>query len=169
MPGLVGIGLRYVLIRRLANACGSVVAIHSGCYIYYPERLSIGEHVSFHPMCYVDACGTIELGSGVSLAHGVTIMSTEHQFDDDSILIRDAPVRHEAVRIGNDVWIGAGARILAGTTIGERSIVAAGAVVTRDVPERTIVAGVPARVIRTLDQRPATGPATNSKPDEPVP
>ncbi|MBQ3301685.1 MAG: maltose O-acetyltransferase, partial [Eggerthellaceae bacterium] len=54
------------------------------------------------------------------------------------------------VRIGNDVWVGAGAIILAGVTIGDKAVIGAGSVVTRDVPERVVVAGSPARVIRRL-------------------
>ena len=98
-------------------------------------------------MCYIDATGGISIGDDVSIAHAVTIMSTNHRFDDPDENIRDQGVVAAPTRIENDVWIGAGARIMAGVTIGSGSVVAAGAIVTKDVPARSVVAGVPARVI----------------------
>ncbi|GAB2518759.1 hypothetical protein GCM10027267_14350 [Paramicrobacterium agarici] len=100
-------------------------------------------------MCYLDASGGIEIGSDVSIAHSTTIMSTNHTWLDEKIPIRDQPVSLERTIIENDVWIGAGVRILAGVTIGSGAVVAAGAVVTANVPAHTIVGGVPAKVIKT--------------------
>ena len=75
-------------------------------------------------------------------------MATDHDYTQPGFMIRDAPVKPARVTIGDDVWIGAGARILAGVTIGAHAVVGAGAVVTRDVPTRQVVAGVPARVLK---------------------
>lgn len=139
---------RYVLLRSLTKNCGAVVDVREDVFVYRPELLSLGSHVSIHPLCYIDATGGIDIGDDVSIAHGVSIMSTEHRLDRVDIPIRDQGVSSARVSIGDDIWIGAGARILAGVTIGSGAIIGAGAVVTRDVEPRSIVGGVPARVLR---------------------
>lgn len=146
--GLKGLLLRYALLKTLAVSCGSNVSIHPGVYILSPERLSIGENVSIHPMCYIDATGGMDVGSDVSIAHGVTVMSTSHSYEIIDVPIKDQVVVTEATRICDNVWIGAKATILSGIKIGMGSVVAAGAVVTKDVTTKTIVAGVPARIIK---------------------
>ena len=95
----------------------------------------------------------IEIGDNVSIAHGVSILSFDHGYADPALPFRDNPVILKKVTIGDNVWIGCGVRILKGVEIGSGSIVAAGAVVTRNVPPGVIVAGVPARVLHTLEQK----------------
>jgi len=147
VPTRLGIALRWALVRRLARACGDCVAVHETVFLFRLEHAELGAHVSLHPMCYVDATGGLTIGSDVSIAHGASILTTEHDYAVPGVATRDATVRPAPVAIGNDVWIGAGARILAGVRIGAHAVVGAGAVVTRDVPAGTIVAGVPARPI----------------------
>jgi acetyltransferase-like isoleucine patch superfamily enzyme len=103
-------------------------------------------------MSYLDADGGLEIGSDVSIAHGTTIMTTEHDYEFSGGTMRDVPVKPAAVKIGNDVWIGAGVKILAGVNIGDHVVVGAGAVVTRDIPSDSIAVGVPARVVKSLDK-----------------
>lgn len=146
VPTLVGLGLRYVLLRRLAEQCGDCVAVFEGAYIRAPHRLTLGSNVSIHPMCYLDATGGLFIGSDVSIAHGATVMTSTHVYASLDQRTRDrAELR--ATRIGDDVWIGAGARILGGVTIGDHVVVGAQSVVTESIPPGAVVAGVPARVI----------------------
>lgn len=146
--GRVGLGVRFILLSTLAREVGEVVAIFDDVRIYRPCNIALGSHISVHPLSYLDGSGGIRIGDNVSIAHNVTIMSTEHGIALNSGLIREQSVRRSSVQIGEDVWIGAGARILAGTTIGDGAVIAAGAVVTRSVPPLAIVGGVPARIIR---------------------
>jgi acetyltransferase-like isoleucine patch superfamily enzyme len=149
LPTRLGIAARWILVRRLAKRCGDCVAIHEGVYLFRLEHAEIGDNLSVHPMCYIEATGGLVIGNDVSIAHGASILTTEHDYTQPGVTIRDAPVTRAAVTIGDDVWIGAGARILAGVTIGSHAVVGAGAVVTRDVPARQVVAGVPARVLKS--------------------
>ena len=94
--------------------------------------------------------GPVTIGNHVNLAQGITVTALNHNFDDVERRIDEQGVSTQPVVIGDDVWIGANAVILPGVTIGHHVVVAAGAVVTKDVPSRTLVAGVPAEVIRQL-------------------
>ena len=85
------------------------------------------------------------------LAQGITVTALNHNFEDTTRRIDQQGVSTKPVVIGDDVWIGANAVILPGVTIGPHSVVAAGAVVTRDVPPGCVVGGVPAKVIRQLE------------------
>ena len=94
--------------------------------------------------------GPVTIGSHVNLAQGITVTALNHNFEDKNKRIDEQGVSTKPVVIGDDVWIGANAVILPGVTIGKHAVVAAGAVVTTDIPENTVVGGVPAKVIKKL-------------------
>ena len=94
--------------------------------------------------------GPVKIGNNVNLAQGITVTALNHNFIDPCKRIDEQGVSTSAVNIGNDIWIGANAVILPGVSIGNHSVVAAGAVVTKDVPAHTLVAGVPAKVIKEI-------------------
>ncbi|MCR4808827.1 MAG: acyltransferase [Prevotella sp.] len=91
--------------------------------------------------------GPVTIGSHVNLAQGVVVTALNHNFSDKSLRIDQQGISTRPVVISDDVWVGANAVILPGVTIGTHAVVAAGAVVTKDVPPHTVVAGVPAKVI----------------------
>ncbi len=155
VPTKLGIAMRYIIISRLARKCGECVAIYENVYLPNIDKLELGDHISIHPMCYLDASGGLKIGSHVSIAHASTVMTTEHSYNNHLISIRDAPVIYAPVTIENNVWIGCGVRILAGTSIGSGSVVGAGAVVTKDVDAGTICVGVPARPVKTISNKAA--------------
>ena len=94
--------------------------------------------------------GPVSIGNHVNLAQGITVTALNHNFADVQRLIDEQGISTKPVVIGNDVWIGANAVILPGVTIGHHAVVAAGAVVTKDVPDFCVVAGVPAKVVKGL-------------------
>ena len=148
--GKLGLAIRYAVAKSSAKACGEVVYIGPYVEIRHWENLRLGANVSLHRGCYIDASGGISLGNDVSVAHGTSILSENHQWEDSLLPIRDNSVQLAEVRISDDVWIGCGCRILAGVSIGSRAVVAAGAVVSGDVAPGTLVGGVPARLLKNI-------------------
>ena len=94
--------------------------------------------------------GPITIGSHVNLAQGITITALNHNFDDSEKRIDQQGISTKEVVLEDDIWVGANAVILPGVTIGKHAVVAAGAIVTKDVPPHSLVAGVPAKVIRQI-------------------
>ena len=94
--------------------------------------------------------GPVTIGHHVNLAQGITVTALNHVFSDTGKRIDEQGITTDPVVIEDDIWIGANAVILPGVKIGNHSVVAAGAVVTKDVPPHTLVAGVPAKVIKQL-------------------
>jgi acetyltransferase-like isoleucine patch superfamily enzyme len=144
----LAIFIRYICLKNICKECGNNVAIFSGVYLINPEKLMLGDNISIHPMCYIDATGGICIGNDVSIAHSSTVMSTEHLYDNLYVNIKDQGSISKSTIIEENVWIGAGSRLLAGTTVRRGSIIAAGALVKNEVKQYTIVGGVPAKIIR---------------------
>ena len=108
----------------------------------------IGEHTRIG--LHNTVIGPVTIGSHVNLAQGITITALNHNFKDNNQRIDDQGVSTNQVIIGDDIWIGANAVVLPGVSIGNHSVVAAGAVVTKDVPPHSLVAGVPAKIIKEI-------------------
>ena len=111
-------------------------------------RLRVGANVFVNHGCTFNDMGGIEIGDDTMIGPNVSLLTAGHP---TAVADRRAGITIAPIHVGANVWIGAGATILAGVTVGDGAVVAAGAVVTRDVPPATLVAGVPARTVRTLD------------------
>lgn len=148
--GGFGVFIRFILVKKLAKQCGSNVGIKQYVIIENIENISFGSNISIHPFCYLDGTGGIEIGDDTSIAHSSSIMSTNHTWGNMMVSIKYNPIVLHKVSIASGVWIGCGCRLLAGVNVGERSIIAAGAVVTKDVEPNTIVGGVPAKLIKRM-------------------
>jgi acetyltransferase-like isoleucine patch superfamily enzyme len=149
-PGRIGILLRYLYLARLSKSCGDNVSIGRRCTIQNWGGLQVGTNVTLHIGSYVDALGGISIGSNVSIAHSTSILSFEHTWEDVDTAIKYNPLRPEPVNIADDVWIGCGVRIMAGANIGPRTVIAAGAVVSRGSYARGVYGGVPAKLLKPL-------------------
>jgi chloramphenicol O-acetyltransferase type B len=112
-----------------------------------PGRVSVGDHCYVGRHSYLD--GDIEIGHFVMLASNVAIVGGDHRFDQPGVLMAEGGREPWLkTRIGNDVWIGHGAIMLNGISIGDGAIIGAGSVVTSDIPPYSIAAGNPARILR---------------------
>lgn len=137
-PGNISVGNSFFVDSGLLlSACGD-------------GRIDIGDRFGANGGVRIiaDCGGHVMIGDDVIIGPGVVIRASNHHFADIGQPIRQQGHVAQTIRIGSDVWIGANAVILPGVNIGNHAIVAAGAVVSHDVPEYMIVAGVPARVIR---------------------
>lgn len=115
-------------------------------------KLQIGDDTVIHLNFHCGAAESVKIGRSVLIAGGVYITDHDHVFDDPILPARWVRgLVSKPVVIGDGAWLGEGCVILKGVTVGERAVIGANAVVTRDVPPFTIVGGIPARVIRTID------------------
>ena len=110
------------------------------------KNITIGKNVFINACCKFQDQGGITIGDGVLIGHNVTIATLNH---DERPQCRQY-IYPKPVKIGNNVWIGSNATILAGVTIGDGAIIGANALVTHDVPKNTIVAGIPAKILRKV-------------------
>ena len=147
---IIFIGLRYFIPKSLIKNCGDNVKIGTNVQNLGWDKLFIGSNVSIHSNCYLDANGQITIGDNISIAHNSTILSTNHDWKDKTTPIKYNPVTYGKVTIFDDVWIGCGCRILAGVHIQNRAIIAAGAIVNKNVDSNVIVGGIPAKVIKEI-------------------
>jgi acetyltransferase-like isoleucine patch superfamily enzyme len=113
--------------------------------------ITIGHRTGINARAYLGGQGGITIGNDVIMGPNVQIFSENHNFDKLGIPIKDQGATRQPVNIGNGCWIGAGTTILAGVEIGDGCVIAAGSVVTKSVPANTVVAGVPARVIKSRE------------------
>lgn len=134
---------------------GGPLSIGNNCVFYErssiwstTKGISIGNNVSVGIGTYIN--GHIEIADEVRIADSVRIYSWNHNFLNTKIPVARQGTKEGKVKIGYNCWIGSGAAILSNVTIGKGSVVAAGAVVTKNVPENCVVAGVPAKIIKRL-------------------
>jgi acetyltransferase-like isoleucine patch superfamily enzyme len=141
--GLPSHTLRVFLYRSLTGVhIGARTSIHRGCRFYRPSGVTIGGHTVINRDVLLDGRMGLQIGANVSISEGAAIITLEHDPDSPTFETRGA-----LVRIGDRVFVGARAILLPGVAIGEGAVIAAGAVVTRDVEPFAIVGGVPARPI----------------------
>lgn len=110
-------------------------------------HISLGTFVYVGPFSILRGDGGLEIGNDVLISPQVIIMSANHIYKDRTRLIREQGETRLGICIEDDVWIGAGAKVLDGVTVGRGAVIGAGAVVTRDVPCYSVAVGVPARVV----------------------
>jgi acetyltransferase-like isoleucine patch superfamily enzyme len=128
--------------------CGRDCDFESDMIIRNPRHVSIGDRCSFSAFVVLDAHDRITVGNDCMFALRVTVSTATHDYAGTPMNSRTLT---KPVVIGNDVWLGVGATVLPGITIGDGAVIGAHALVTKDVPPRAIVVGVPARVLKYRD------------------
>lgn len=116
-------------------------------YTDYGRNIRVGKRVFINSGCCFQDQGGIELGDGCLIGHQVVIATLNHDLDPN----KRGSMIPAKVTLGKNVWVGAHATILPGVTVGDNAVIAAGAVVTKDVPAYCVAAGVPARVIKQIE------------------
>ncbi|WP_202640705.1 acyltransferase [Vibrio fluvialis] len=150
VPTRFGVMLRYICFKLLSPDSGSNIYIGRFVTLKSMEQLKVGSNVSIHEYCYIDAKGGINIGDNVSIAHNTSILSFNHTFSDPHTPIKYNRLVIEPIFIGSDVWIGCGCRILSGVKIGQRSVIGAGSVVSKEIYGNSLYLGVPAKKIRDI-------------------
>ena len=155
MPGWrFGYWLRGVLARRIFKSCGPGVLIKHGAYFGSGSEVELGARSQIGHNARIDH--DVVIGADVLMGPDVVMMSAGHEYSDPTLPInQQGQTPRRPIHIGNDVWIGTRVVVLPGVHIGDGAVVGANAVVTRDVPPRAVVAGVPARLIHMRGAQPA--------------
>ncbi len=117
-------------------------------YTDFGKNITVGKNVFINSCCCFQDQGGITIGDGSLIGHQVVLATLNHDLNPKN----RANMVAKPIVIGKNVWIGAHATVLSGVNIGDNAVIAAGAVVTKDVPENAIVAGVPARIIKTIKE-----------------
>lgn len=147
LPMLGGDVVRWAVLKLFLRRIDGWVWFRDNVTIWFPEGVSIGSGSMVGENCFLDGFGGLSIGRDVLIAHNTSLISEDHGYATRRIPIRRQPKTPGAIVVGNDVWIGCGVRVLKGVTIGDGAIIAAGAVVTKDVPPYAIVGGIPGRVL----------------------
>ena len=139
--------LRALFSRLTGEEADESFSLFPPFYTDFGKNIHIGKNVFINSGCCFQDQGGIVLGDGFLIGHQVVIATLNHDLDPK----KRGGMYPAPVVLGKNVWVGAHATILAGVTIGDDSVIAAGAVVTKNVPAGVVAGGVPARVIRQLD------------------
>lgn len=148
--GRASILLRYLFIDRFSECVGAALYVGRFVVVKNLSSLRLGDNVSIHDYCYLDCIGGIFVGDNVSIAHNCSLVSFDHEWQNTEIPIKYNNISINPITIENDVWVGAGVRILAGCHIESRVVIAAGSVVKGRLESNFLYAGVPARKIKPL-------------------
>lgn len=138
--------VRALLSRLFGKEVDSSFRVFPPFYTDFGKNITVGKDVFINACCHFQDHGGVVLGDGCQIGHNVVFATLNHGLaPEDRQTTYPAPIV-----LGKNVWVGSNSTILQGVTIGDNAVVGAGAVVTKDVPENTIVGGVPAKIIRHI-------------------
>jgi maltose O-acetyltransferase len=145
--------LRDRLLRELLGAVGQGVEVKPPFRCDYGSAIAIGARTFVNYACVMLDVAPIAIGESCQIGPGVQLLTPTHPIDPEPRRVGWEAA--EPITLGDNVWLGGGAIVCPGVTIGADTVVGAGAVVTRDLPAGVVAAGVPARVLREIDERDA--------------
>ena len=138
--------VRNLLSRLFGKTVDESFRVFPPFYTDFGKNITVGKNVFINACCHFQDHGGVSLGDGCQIGHNVVFATLNHGLaPEDRQTTYPAPIT-----LGKNVWVGSNSTILQGVTIGDNAVIAAGAVVTKDVPENTIVGGVPARITRKI-------------------
>lgn len=138
--------MRALLAELTGSPIADTVAVFPPLYSDFGKNIRLGERVFINSGCRFQDQGGVTIGDDCLIGHNTVFASLNHDLDP----ARRADMIPAPIVVGRNVWIGSNSTILSGVTIGENAVVAAASVVTKDVPANSVVAGSPARVVRTI-------------------
>lgn len=138
--------LREIMGRLIGKKVDDSFRMFPPFYTDFGKNITIGKEVFINSGCHFQDQGGIEIGDGALIGHNVVLATINHDLNPKG----NRKNHYAPIRIGAHVWIGSNATVLPGVTIGDHAVVAAGAVVTRDIPAMTVVGGVPAKVLKVI-------------------
>lgn len=147
IPGRTGCALRNKFMRYQH---GKNVQVWEGVQIDKPSKLKIGDNVSINRGCVINAGGGISIGNNVLIGPNVMIYSQNHRIESKVLPFNQQGYNYKEVEIGDNVWLAANVIVLPGVRIGNNVVVAAGSVVTKDIPSNKLFGGTPAKQIKEL-------------------
>lgn len=138
--------MRQLFFKLIGKPVDDTFGLHPPFHTECGINITIGKNVFINSGCHFQDHGGITIGDGTLIGHNVVLATLNHNMDPNNRKdMFPAPIV-----IGKNVWIGSNATIVPGVSVGDGSIIAAGAVVTKDVPENTVVGGVPANIIKRI-------------------
>lgn len=140
-----------VKLGKRVNIGGYTIVSCTGHLAKYGRGIIVGDDSGIGEFGYIGAAGGVTIGRDVIMGQYVSFHSQQHRYADVSKLIRQQGTTEAGIVIGDNCWIGAKATFLDGSVVGSHSVVAAGAVVRGEFPSRSLIAGIPAKVLRSLD------------------
>ncbi len=170
IPSYTGERIRGVIFKFMGFDIGYGSGFSGAPSISGPRplqaNLHIGKHCWFNCDCIFDIGAPVNIGNNVAVGHQVMFITTSHEIG--TLGRRAGPLTVGPITIGDGVWLGARCMILPGVTVGTGAVIAAGAVVTRNVPPNVMVGGVPARPLRRLDPFETPGQHVESEDEQPL-
>ena len=143
------VNIRNASVNNVKTGNNGKIRDHSVVFGAPDNPMVIGDDFFIGAHCYINGFAGLSIGSRVTIAHGAMIFSDSGP-NTSPWLQEHYPITEAPIAIGDDVWIGAGAMILPGVTIGNKCVIGAGSVVKDDVPDYAVVAGSPAKIIKML-------------------
>ncbi|OQX62451.1 MAG: hypothetical protein B5M51_06115 [Anaerolinea sp. 4484_236] len=152
-PGPEGFFFRYLIGKMFFKQLNSFCLIYPGVRLVHSYGLSVGKMFSINSGAHIDARGQITIGNNVMVGPNAVIVSSSHTWENPALPMNVQGHVAGPVHIGSDVWIGANATVLPNLSIADGTIVAAGAVVTKDTESMSIVGGIPAKKIEQRESK----------------
>lgn len=140
--------IREIMGRLIGKKVDDSFRMFPPFYTDFGKNITIGKDVFINSGCHFQDQGGIQIGDGALIGHNVVLATINHDLNPEE----NRKNHYAPITIGAHVWIGSNATILPGVTLGDWAVVAAGAVVTQDVPPRTVVGGVPAKVLKIIPE-----------------
>ncbi|MFZ6049002.1 acyltransferase [Pseudomonas sp. CR3202] len=143
--------IKALILKMVGAKIGKRPTIYPNVWIFPGKNLVLGDDVDIALGVIITTNGGVEIGNRTLIGYRAQIISANHNIPNNKGRIFGSGHTNKKVTIKDDVWIGANSIILPGVTIGEGSVIAAGSIVTKDIPAYSIAAGTPAKVIKTRD------------------